>query len=64
MQLYDLNSDIGETKNVYTEHHEVVARLTKLLERYVADGRTTPGPKQANDVPVAIRKKIKKTSKN
>jgi arylsulfatase A len=37
-----------------------VARLTKLLEKYVADGRSTPGAKQQNDVQVKIHKKAGK----
>ena len=56
VQLFDLASDIGEKKNVQAEHPEVVARLTKLLEKYVADGRSTPGEPQKNAVAVDIRK--------
>ena len=52
IQLYDLTAEIGERKNLQAEHPEVVARLTKLLERYIADGRSTPGPPQTNDVAV------------
>lgn len=33
---------------------EIISRLTKLLETYVADGRTTPGLAEKNDVPVDI----------
>lgn len=33
VQLYDLATDPGETKNVYRDHPEVVARLTKLFEQ-------------------------------
>jgi len=57
VQLYDLATDIGEKNNVASAHLEVVARLTKLLEQQVADGRSTPGPKQANAVEVQLRKK-------
>ncbi len=57
IQLYDMLADVGEEKNVQAEHPEIVARLTKLLETYVADGRSTPGPRQANDVKVDIWKK-------
>ncbi len=56
-QLYDLSTDKGETKNLQAEHPEVVARLTRLLEHFIADGRSTPGPKQANDAPIVIRKR-------
>jgi hypothetical protein len=52
MQLYDLQADPAETKNLQAENPELTARLTALLTKYVADGRSTPGPPQANDVPV------------
>lgn len=52
VQLYDLAADPGESANVQHEHPEIVARLTALLDRYVADGRSTPGAPQRNDVPV------------
>lgn len=48
MQLYDLAADIGETRNVQADHPEIVARLTALLRKYIADGRSTPGPPQPN----------------
>lgn len=41
------------------KHPEVVARLTKLLEKYVADGRSTPGTPQQNAVPVQLVKTAK-----
>ena len=56
IQLYDLSKDINEQTNVQAEHPEVVERLTKLLERYVAQGRSTPGAPQQNTVPVDIWK--------
>ena len=34
-------------------------QLTKLMERFVADGRSTPGEKQKNDVAVQLLKKPK-----
>lgn len=51
-QLYDLAADPGETKNLAAEKPGIVTDLTARLEKIVADGRSTPGPKQANDVPV------------
>lgn len=56
VQLFDLGKDPGEQANVQDKHPEVVARLTKLLEKYVADGRSTPGAPQQNAVPVQIVK--------
>jgi arylsulfatase A-like enzyme len=57
IQLYDLAADIGETRNVAADHQDVVDRLTRLLEKYIADGRSTPGPQQANTGEVSIRRK-------
>jgi arylsulfatase A len=59
IQLYDMSKDVGERANAYKEHPEVVERLTKLLEKYVADGRSTPGAPQSNDVAVEIHKQAK-----
>ena len=56
IQLYDLVADCGETRNLQAEHPEIVARLRSLLERTIADGRTTPGPRIPNDVGVTIDK--------
>ena len=56
VQLYDLKRDIGEKTNLQAEHPEIVARLTKLLEHYVAEGRSTPGPPQQNTGEVQIHK--------
>jgi arylsulfatase A len=49
VQLFDMAADPSETRNVAAENPEVVANLTKLMARFVAEGRSTPGPKQAND---------------
>jgi hypothetical protein len=52
-----LDADAGETTDLAAKHPEIVRRLTAKLEKIVADGRSTPGPKQKNDVPVDIFKK-------
>lgn len=57
-QLYDLSTDLAESKNVYVEYPKEVARLTKLLEEIIANGRSTPGAKQANDAEIQIRKRV------
>lgn len=56
VQLYDLASDIGQRQNVQHAFPDVVARLTALMERFVAEGRSTPGRPQANTVEVDFRK--------
>ena len=57
--LYDLGADTGEKTDLAARHPEEVKRLTALVEKFVADGRTTPGEKQKNDVTVQILKKPK-----
>jgi arylsulfatase A len=54
MQLYDMEQDVAEQHNVSAEHPEVVRRLTALLEKYISEGRSTPGARQKNDVPVPL----------
>jgi arylsulfatase A-like enzyme len=56
VQLYDMTADIGEKINTQAEHTEIIDRLTHLLEKYVADGRSTPGAPQKNDVPIELWK--------
>jgi arylsulfatase A len=60
LELYDLAADLGETTNVAKENPEIVAEMTKILERLVAEGRSTPGPAQKNDVAVDIWKRPSK----
>lgn len=55
-ELYDLSRDIVQKKNVAAAHPEVVERLGRLMARYVEEGRSTPGPRQKNDVKVRYRK--------
>ncbi len=50
------HADPGEKVNVQDRHPEVVAELTRLLEKQVADGRSTPGPPQKNAVAVDVWK--------
>lgn len=54
VQLYDLSKDIGETRNVQAEHPEIVARLRELLQKYISDGRSTPGTPRPNTGEVEI----------
>jgi len=55
LQLYDLANDLAETRNLQAEKPEVVAKLSALLESYVARGRSTPGETRKNDVAVSWR---------
>lgn len=60
VQLYDLSKDIAEQTNVQAAHPDIVERLSKLLEKYVADGRSTPGAPQKNTVDPNIWKYSRK----
>ncbi|SHI70553.1 sulfatase family protein [Pseudozobellia thermophila] len=55
-QLYNMKKDPEERLNLYTKHPKVVKRLTAELREIVENGRTTPGKKLGNDVPVDIFK--------
>jgi len=41
-QLYDLETDPGETRNLYFERPEIVTKLRSLLQASVTSGRSTP----------------------
>lgn len=49
VQLYKLNNDPSENKNLQAENPEMVRKLTALLKKYIEDGRSTPGKPQKND---------------
>jgi len=53
-ELYNLSEDLSQRKNLYGEKSEVVARLKALLEKYKADGRSTPGlPQPVAAIPIS-----------
>jgi arylsulfatase A-like enzyme len=47
VQLYDMQQDPGETRNLQQERPEVVARLTRLLLQEIAEGGTPSGKRRA-----------------
>jgi arylsulfatase A-like enzyme len=53
-RLYNVATDPAERTNVYAQQPAIVAELVTLLNKYVNDGRSTPGPQQTNDVPVVV----------
>jgi arylsulfatase A-like enzyme len=54
-ELYNLQTDLRETQNVAEANAEVVTRLTTLMNKYIADGRSTPGARQANEAPIKLK---------
>jgi arylsulfatase A-like enzyme len=55
-QLYNLDTDPGETQNLIASHPDRVARMRAALETAIARGRTTPGPDLANDTDILLIK--------
>jgi len=56
VQLYHMGRDIGEQHNLQAELPDKVRELRTLLEKQIAAGRSTPGPRQSNDAEVVIDK--------
>jgi arylsulfatase A len=56
VQLYDLEADLAERANLAEKRPEIVEQLARLLERYVAEGRSTAGEPQQNAVDVNLWK--------
>ena len=52
IQLYDLFEDLGESRNLAARNPKQVEIMKALLEKLIIQGRSTPGPKQKNDVKV------------
>ncbi|MDO8542188.1 MAG: arylsulfatase [Opitutaceae bacterium] len=50
--LFNLAKDIGEKNDLASRHPERVAAMLALRERLITEGRSTPGPRRKNDVPV------------
>lgn len=48
IQLFDLDADISEQRNVVNDRPDVVDELRDLLTSYVKKGRSTPGAAQPN----------------
>ncbi|MBX7167748.1 MAG: arylsulfatase [Pirellulales bacterium] len=61
-ELYDLATDLGEQHNLAAAQPERVVELQALLEGLILQGRSTPGPRQTNDV--EVRRFPRQTAKN
>ena len=53
-ELYHLETDLSETKDVIATNAEIAAKLTALMQRYIAEGRSTPGAAQKNDFELSL----------
>jgi arylsulfatase A len=59
-ELFNLKADPTQKNNLYATETAKVIELTTLMERYVTEGRSTPGPKQKNDVHITWDKRTGK----
>jgi len=57
LQLFNLANDLGEEQNLASEEPDRVAAMLATYRQLVNQGRSTPGPQQANDVPVRVHPK-------
>jgi arylsulfatase A len=57
VQLYNLRDDVAEQRNQQAEQPERVRRMLARMRQLVADGRSTPGPRQTNDVEIDLWKR-------
>jgi arylsulfatase A-like enzyme len=53
-ELYNLQDDLSETRDQLAANPELVRHLTKLMEQYIANGRSTPGAVQKNDADISL----------
>ena len=53
-ELYNLQADLSETKDVLEANVDVVERLTALMKKSIANGRSNAGAPQKNDVPFSL----------
>jgi arylsulfatase A len=53
-ELYNLESDLSETKNVLADNAEVATKLTTLMQGIIERGRSTAGEPQKNEFALAL----------
>ncbi len=49
-ELYNLEQDLSEKTDLFKAHPEMAQRMESLLHQYAANGRSTPGAPQKNEV--------------
>jgi arylsulfatase A-like enzyme len=54
-ELYNLETDPAEKRNLAAKRPVLVKQLTAQAQRAITQGRTTPGPAQKNDRPIPLR---------
>lgn len=62
-ELYNMQADLSETKDVLAENADIAAKLTALMQRYIDRGRSTPGKEQKNEFELTLEAKPKTNAK-
>ncbi len=58
-ELYNLQRDPGETQDIAAQNRPLVDEMRQLMERYIASGRSTPGPNQSNRAAIQLGRPAK-----
>jgi arylsulfatase A len=61
-ELFNLADDLSEKKDVLSDNTEAAETLTKLMQSYIDNGRSTPGPAQKNEHALSLGERAKKVS--
>jgi arylsulfatase A-like enzyme len=56
-ELYNLADDLSEKHDRLAAHPEVMSQLTALFQRYIDNGRSTPGAMRKNEFALSLEAK-------
>ncbi len=58
-ELYNLESDLSETTDVFADNPSIATKLTALMQRYIDEGRSTSGSPQKNEFDLSLEGNLK-----
>jgi arylsulfatase A-like enzyme len=62
-ELYNLQSDLSETRDVLAEKPEIAERLEHIMQGYIDRGRSTRGAEQKNEASITLSGKARQKGK-
>ena len=48
-QLYNMTTDVIEQQNIEDQHPDLIKKYSRIMRKYILNGRSTPGKKQSNE---------------
>lgn len=63
-ELFHLQDDLSEERDVFSDNPEVVEHLTRTMQNYIDRGRSARGEDQQNDVTLSLTVKAKNQKKS